>query len=84
MERITQIDKAGTLNLPKEVVEPLECEADDKLMVFSSKSAIVIKKIGSANLGERFGRLADEMETQFKKRGVTEEDVKEAVKWGRR
>jgi hypothetical protein len=84
MERITQIDKSGTLNLSKEVIEPLGCQEDDKLMVFSSKSAIVIKKIGSASLGERFERLADDVGTQFKKRGVTEEDVQEAVRWGRR
>ncbi len=84
MERITQIDKAGTLSLPKEVVELLECKEDDKLMVFSSRSAIVIKKIGSATLGERFERLANEVEDQFEKRGVAEKDVQEAVKWGRR
>ena len=84
MERITQIDKSGTLNLPKEVLEPLECKEDDKLMVFSSRSAIVIKKIGSANLGERFERLADDVGKQFKERGVTEEDVQEAVTWGRK
>jgi bifunctional DNA-binding transcriptional regulator/antitoxin component of YhaV-PrlF toxin-antitoxin module len=83
MERITRTDKSGALNLPKEVVEPLEIREDDKLMVFSSRSAIVIKKIGSPTLGERFERLADELETQFKKRGVTEKDVQEAVKWGR-
>ena len=84
MERITQIDKSGTLSLPKEVVEPLDCKEDDKLMVFSSKSAIVIKKVGSATLAERFEKLADEVEIQFKKRGLTEEDVQEAVTWGRR
>lgn len=83
MERITQIDKSGSLSLPKEVVEPLEIKEDDKLMVFSSRSAIVIKKIGSPTLGERFERLADELEIQFRKQGVAEKDVQEAVKWGR-
>jgi bifunctional DNA-binding transcriptional regulator/antitoxin component of YhaV-PrlF toxin-antitoxin module len=83
MERITQVDKAGNLNLPKEVVEPLEIKKDDKLMVFSSKSAIVIKKVGSPTLGERFERLADQLENQFKKQGIAEKDVQEAVKWGR-
>jgi len=84
MERITQIDKSGALNLPKEIIEPLECKGDDKLMVFSSRSAIVIKRIASASLPERFDKLADEIEAQFRKRGVAERDVQEAVTWGRK
>jgi len=82
MERITQIDKSGALNLPKEIIEPLECKEDDKLIVFSSKNAIVIKRIASASLPQRFERLADEVEAQFLKRGVAEKDVEEAVRWG--
>ena len=84
MERITQVDKSGTLKLPKEVIEALGCDQDDKLMVFTSESTIVIKKIGTANLKERFERLADEVETQFKKQGVKEKDIQEAMTWGRR
>ena len=84
MERIAHIDKSGTLNLPKEVLEPLECSGEDKLMVFSSKSAIVIKRVGSAPLPERFDRLTDVIEAQFREQGVSEKDVQEAVTWGRK
>jgi bifunctional DNA-binding transcriptional regulator/antitoxin component of YhaV-PrlF toxin-antitoxin module len=84
MERVTQIDKSGALNLPKEIIEPLGCKGDDKLMVFSSKNAIVIKRIASASLPERFERLADEVETQYRKCRVAEKDVEEAVTWARK
>jgi hypothetical protein len=58
--------------LPKEILAPLECKEEDKLMVFSSRSAIVIKRIGAASLPERFDKLADEIEAPFRKRGVAE------------
>ena len=45
MEQIIKVEKTGTLNLPKNVIEPLELKKDDRLVVFSCENGIVIKKI---------------------------------------
>jgi len=84
VEQIIKIDKTGTLNLPKKIIEPLELKEDDRLMVFSCEDGIVIKKIPSVPLAEQFRKLASDVEARFKKQGVTKEDVSKAVEWARK
>lgn len=84
MEQIIKVEKTGTLNLPKTVLEPLELKKDDRLVVFNCEDGIVIKKILTAPLTEQFKKLASDVEARFKKQGVTEEDVPKAVEWARK
>jgi len=84
MEQIIKIEQPGTLNLPKKVIDPLELKKDDRLVVFSDKNGIVIKKVAAVALKDRFEKLAGEIEAQFKKQGVTEADVLKAVEWSRK
>lgn len=84
MEQIIKVEKTGTLNLPKNVIEPLELKKDDRLVVFSCENGIVIKKISTVPLAEQFKKLTDDAEARFKKQGVTEKDISKAVEWARK
>lgn len=84
MEQIIKIDSAGGINLPRDVVAALDLGAEDRLMVTCGPDTIVIKKVSSGTLEERFRKLSDRAARQFEERHVTESDLAEAVAWSRK
>ncbi|MFH0730121.1 MAG: hypothetical protein V2B19_27725 [Pseudomonadota bacterium] len=84
MEQVIKIDRAGEIHLPREILATLDLRAEDRLMVTSSADTIVIKKITTGTLGERFRTMAERVSRQFEERGVTQADVAEAVTWSRK
>lgn len=84
MEQIIKVSDVGNLNLPRELLAPLDLQKDDSLMVFSSREGLVIKKMATKPLKDRFLQLSDSVQAQFREQGVTEQDVAEAVAWSRK
>lgn len=84
MEQIVKIDSGGGIRLPRDVVEALNLRGDDRLLVASGPEAIVIRKVSTGTLEERFRGLAERVSRQFTEAGVSESDVGEAVSWSRK
>ena len=84
MEQTVKVDSAGSICLPRDVVDALNLSEKDRLLVTSGPDAIVIRKVSSGKLEERFSRLAERVSRQFQERGVSESDVGEAVSWSRK
>jgi len=45
---------------------------------------VIIKKVQRPSLSERFKSLSEKIEKRFKKEGLKEDVVAEAIKWARR
>jgi hypothetical protein len=84
MDRPLKLDKAGDSRLLAEIKKSLGLKLDDELFLFSGKDYLVIKKIQRPSLSERFKSLSKKVERRFKKEGLGEDVVGEAIKWARK
>lgn len=84
MDKLLKIDKTGDSRLLKEIKKSLGVKLDDELFLFSGKDYLVIKKVQRPSLSERFKSLSEKIENRFKKEGLKEDVVAEAIKWARR
>ena len=56
----------------------------DELFLFGGRDYLVIKKIQRPSLSERFKGLSKNVGRRFKKEGLGEEVIDEAIKWARK
>lgn len=84
MDKLLKLDRIGDSKLLKEIKKSLGLKLDDELFLFSGKDYLVIKKIQRPSLPERFKSLSEKVERRFKKEGLKEDVVVEAIKWARR
>ncbi len=84
MDKLLKIDKTGDSRLLKEIKKSLGLKLDDELFLFRGKDYLVIKKVQRPSLSERFKSLSEKVEERFKKEGLKEDVVVEAIKWARR
>jgi len=84
MDKLLKIDKTGDSRLLKEIKKSLGLKLDDELFLFGGKDYLVIKKVQRPSLSERFKSLSGKIEKRFKKEGLKEDVVAEAIKWARR
>ena len=61
----------------------MSMKLDDELILFGGKDYLVIKKIQRPSLTERFKNLSRKVELRFKKEGLGEDMVSEAIKISR-
>lgn len=81
---IVKMSPKGQLVVPQEIREEEGFDTGDRFMSFPVKNGVLFKRVKIPNVKVEFEKLSREIETQFKKKGVTKEDVGEAVKWTRR
>lgn len=81
---IVKMSSKGQLVVPQEIREEEGFKASDRFIPFHVKEGVLFKKLKMPNVQNEFDSMAKEIEKQFKKRGVTSGDVKEAVKWARK
>jgi len=84
MDKVLKLDRTGDSRLLKEIKNSLGLKPDDELFLFSGKDYLVIKKVQRPSLPERFKSLSEKVEKRFKKEGLKEDVVVEAIKWARR
>ena len=84
MDKLLKLDKAGDSRLLAEIKKALGLKFDDELFLFSGKDCLVIKKVQRPSLAERFKSLSTKVENKFKKEGIEEDVVDEAIKWARK
>lgn len=83
MIKTIKIDKYGKLTIPKKVREELGINKDQELILISDQEVLTIKKVGTGSTKDRFIKLVKEIEKQFKKEGISRQDVSKAVRWAR-
>ena len=84
MDKLLKLDSTGDLKLLKEIKKSLSLKLDDELFLFSGKDYLVIKKVQRHSLSERFKHLSEKIEHRFKKEGLNEDVVAEAIEWARK
>jgi len=84
VDKLLKLDKAGDSRLLKEIKKSLGLKLDDELFLFGGKDYLVIKKVQRPPVAERFKCLSEKIEKRFKKEGLKEDVVAEAIKWARR
>ena len=84
MDKLLKLDSTGDLKLLKEIKKSLSLKLDDELFLFSGKDYLVIKKVQRHSLSERFKHLSEKIENRFKKEGLKEDMVAEAIEWARK
>ncbi|HLG30602.1 MAG TPA: hypothetical protein VI387_10365 [Candidatus Brocadiales bacterium] len=84
MDKLLKLDKASDSKLLEEIKKSLRLKLDDELFLFSGKDYLVIKKIQKPSLPERFKTLSKKIEKRFRKEGLGEDVVDEAIKWARK
>jgi hypothetical protein len=84
MDKVLKLNKSGDSRLLKEIKKSLGLKLDDELFLFAGKDCLVIKKVQRPSLAKRFKSLSGKIEKRFKKEGLKENIVDEAIKWARR
>ena len=76
---MTKLSSKGQLVLPQAIRRQLHLSVGEKFMVFCDGEDVILKKIGKPVL-ERFKNLVQEARSYARKTGITQSDVKAAVK----
>jgi len=84
MDKLLKLDKTGDSRLLEEIKKSLNLKLDDELFLFGGRDYLVIKKIQRPSLSERFKGLSKNVGRRFKKEGLGEEVIDEAIKWARK
>jgi antitoxin PrlF len=76
---VTKLSSKGQVVLPQTIRQKLHLEEGEQFMVFCDKDTVILKKIERPVM-ERFKDLLKESRAYAKKVGVTQADVKEAIR----
>ena len=80
---ITALSSKGQVVLPKAIRKSLHLETGVKFIIFSDGKNILLKPIEQPNMKE-FENLLDNAKVWAKENGLTEEDIRDAIKTVRR
>jgi len=81
---IVKMSSKGQLVVPQNIREMAGLDVGERFVAFPIKEGVVFKKIDIPRVTLDFESLAKEIEDQFRKRGVAEKEINEAVKWARK
>ncbi len=84
MEEFVKMSPKGQLVVPQDIRKDEHFEPGDRFVAFPLKEGILFKRVKMPSVKAEFEKLSREIESQFKKRKVSAEDVSEAVKWARK
>ena len=76
---VTKLSSKGQVVLPQTIRRKLHLEEGERFMVFCDKDSVILKKIEQPVM-ERFKELLKESRVYAKKAGLTQADVKEAIR----
>lgn len=82
MEALARITSKGQITIPKTIRDKIKAKKGDYLIFQVKGSKVEIEK-ASLSQTEEFEVLAEKLEKKFKEKGITKEDIQEAVKWAR-
>lgn len=83
MSQVVKLSKDGQLTIPSNIFRELGMNPLNKLLMIGEKDCIILKRIQEPSAKERFQSVADKVAKQFKEKGITRQDVEEAISWAR-
>ena len=83
-KELVKMSSKGQLVVPQDIRELEGFEPGDRFVPLAVDDGILFRKVKIPDVKAEFEKLAKEVTAQFKKNGVTQKDVDEAVKWARK
>ena len=84
---MTKMTSKGQVVIPKDIREKKGIKEGEKFLVYGSEDSIILKRVKnmkrSADL-EKFQKTFRSMWKTAKEKGLTKEDIEDAIKWARR
>lgn len=80
----TRITSKGQVTIPKAIRELYGLEEGDYLVLEPRGEDLVVRKGRMVTSDEDFGALAARVAERFEERGISREDVEDAVRWARK
>lgn len=80
----TRITSKGQVTIPKAIRERYGLEKGDYLVLEPRGEDLVVRKGRMVTSDEDFEALAAGVAERFEERGITREDVEDAVRWARK
>lgn len=80
---IVKMSCKGQLVVPREIRVKASLTPGERFVAFPIDQGVLFKKVSMPKVQMNFNKLVSEIESQFKKKGVTKKDVKGAVAWAR-
>ena len=84
MEELVKMSPKGQLVVPKDIRKQENFKPSDRFVAVRIKEGVVFKRVSIPNVEAEFKSLSKEIAEHFKKKNVTQRDVKEAVKWAKK
>lgn len=84
MIEVANVSSKGQLVIPKIMREEIGLHPQDKVILVNDMGGIFIKKIQEAEIKSRMLCLIKSFTQEFKKAGITEEDIAKEIKAVRR
>lgn len=81
---LVKMSPKGQLVVPQGIREKEGFAEGDRFIPFPMKDGVLFKKVRIPSALEEFEKLAKEVRKRFKERGVTPQDVEEAIAWARK
>ncbi len=79
----TRITSKGQVTIPKAIRERYGLEEGDYLVLEPKGEDLIIRKGRMVTSEEDFEALAARVAKRFEERGITREDVEDAIRWAR-
>jgi AbrB family looped-hinge helix DNA binding protein len=80
----TRITSKGQVTIPKAIRDLYGLEQGDYLVLEPRGEDLVVRKGRMVTSDEVFGTLAARVAERFEERGISREDVEDAVRWARK
>lgn len=77
-----KVTSKGQVTIPKALRDELEIEEGDYLLMQNEDGRLVARP-SSVRPTEDFEELADRIAARFEERGITRDEVEEAIRWAR-
>ncbi len=81
---LVKMSPKGQLVVPQEIREKERFSPGDRFVPLAMKEGVLFKRVKLPKMKIEFDKLAKEIQEQFRKNQVTQNDVAEAVKWARK
>ncbi len=81
---LVKMSPKGQLVVPQDLREEEGFKPGDRFVAFPVKEGVIFKKIVIPDAAAEFEKLSKKVTEKFKKYGITEKDIDEAVAWARR
>ncbi len=81
---LVKMSPKGQLVVPQEIREEEGFQPGDRFVPLPVKDGVLFKRVAIPDLKAEFKKIGNQISEKFKKHGITQKDVNEAIAWARR